>query len=123
MKGDVMKQKRIWLLVAELALICVLVGCAPAQREKLNLLEVGMTKREVLKVMGTPYKTEAKGENEWLLYKTGDQWHVNTLVGGYGRRPERAWLTPLQMQNGKLLRWGGNLWATKDRIDQTIKQK
>ena len=118
-----MKRKGIWLLAAELALICILVGCSPSNSERLSLLEVGMTKEKVLKVMGTPYKTEANDESEWLLYKTGDQWHVPTLFGGYGRRPERAWLTPLQMQNGKLLRWGGNLWATKDRIDQTIKQK
>jgi outer membrane protein assembly factor BamE (lipoprotein component of BamABCDE complex) len=128
MKGDIMKRKRIWLLVAELTLICILVGCAPSNREKLNFLEVGMTKEKVLEIMGQPHQREAEGNSEWLLYQTSD--HLSgTLFSDYRtQKPDREWLTPLFIRDGKLVGWGRNFWMTEEKrydvkIDQTIKQK
>lgn len=133
MKGDVMKQKGIWLLAAELTLICILVGCGPSNREKLNLLEVGMTKVQVLDIMGQPYQREAEGSNEWLLYETGNANPLSTAFGtAAGKDPisrdDSENLTPLLIENGKLVGWGRNFWMTKEKrydvkIDQTIRKK
>jgi hypothetical protein len=127
MKGDIMKNKRISLFAAELTLVCILVGCGPSNREKLNLLEVGMTKERVLEIMGKPYERAAEGNSEWLVYQTG--WHLTgDAYGNLVRRPDREWLTPLFIQAGKLAGWGRNFWRTEEKrydvkIDQTIRQK
>ncbi|UCE07345.1 MAG: outer membrane protein assembly factor BamE [bacterium] len=123
-----MKSQSIRLLVAELTLIYILVGCGPSNREKLNLLEVGMTKEKVLEIMGQPYQREAEGNSEWLLYETGPRIRGNPFGDYYERRPDSEWLTPLFIQDGKLEGWGRNFWMTKEKrydvkIDQTIKQK
>ena len=54
-----------------LSLAVILSGCGEEQnRKNLNLLEVGMTKVQVLEIMGEPYRREAQDNNEWLLYPT-----------------------------------------------------
>ena len=115
------------------ALVLFLIGCEARDweptgwnREKLNELEVGMTKAKVLEIMGEPYRREAQNENEWLLYAVENKMGFNDL-GHYVRKPDRQWLTPLLFQNGKLMGWGQNYWTTEEqkldlKIDQTIKQ-
>lgn len=114
-------------MVVELILICIPVGCVPSYKEKLNLLEVGMTKEQVLNKMGQPYLITVEGNSEWLIYQTDS----NLKTDSYGNlvwRPHREWLTPLFIQDGKLVGWGSSFWKTEEtrydvKIDQTIRQK
>ncbi|MGB2809499.1 MAG: hypothetical protein WBC22_17285, partial [Sedimentisphaerales bacterium] len=74
-----------------------------------------------------PYERAAEGNSEWLAYQT--DW--NRQMDAYGnwmQRPDREWLTPLFIQDGKLVGWGRNFWKTEEKrydikIDQTIRQK
>ena len=112
-----MKRKRIWVLVAELALICILVGCelrecGPALREELKLLEVGMTKSQVLEIMGRPYERAAYSNSEWLVYQT------DCATEGAGRgstrtKPANEWLTVLLLRDGKLVSTDTNYWDNR----------
>ena len=109
-----MKQKRIPLLAAELTLICILVGCefrecGPALREELKLLEVGMTKAQVLEIMGKPYAKAAYSNSEWLLYQTDCDFE-GAGRGGTRTRPYKEWLTPLLLRDGKLVGKDTNFW-------------
>lgn len=92
-------------------------GCvgltAAANRDNLNKLEIGMSKNEVLKIMGKPHQREADGQYEWWLYLT-DAWRSIDY-------------TPLAFENSRLIGWGRNFYIEKTRkydvkIDQTIKQ-
>ena len=99
--------------------VTLFIGCADINRDNLNKLEVGMTKGQVLEIMGKPYRREAEGSREWLLYETKAQ-------RGY-LWTESDYLTPLLIEDGKLVGWGKNFWVTKEqkydvKIDQTIKQ-
>ena len=77
-------------------LLCLgLVGCVTAQ--KMNKLNLGMTKAEVIKVMGNPTSISAKGNTEYLNYRlkeTTDMYEWGTMyfiriidgkVDSYGR--------------------------------------
>ena len=103
-----------------ISMVCIfLSGCYVQNiRDNLNKLEVGMTKAQVLEIMGKPYRREAQGQNEWLLYVTAM----------YRGRPESYWLTPLLIEDGKLIGWGKNYWTTREqkydvKIDHKIKQE
>ncbi|KPL24562.1 MAG: hypothetical protein AMJ75_03430 [Phycisphaerae bacterium SM1_79] len=116
-KGDVMKQKRIWLLAAELTLIGILVGCewcecGPMLREELKLLDVGMTKEQVLEIMGRPYERAAYTNSEWLVYQT-DCSSEGTGRGNTRTRPPDEWLTVLLFRDGKLVSTDTNYWDNR----------
>lgn len=106
-----------------LFLTLLVIGCGNSlwdiekRRENLNKLEVGMTKTQVIEIMGKPYMTEATKETEWLLY-----WTVP-----YGRTDEERY-TPIAFRESKVIGWGRNFWTTKEqrydvKIDQKIKQE
>jgi len=77
-----------------------LVACACATSQKMNALSIGMTKAEVVKVMGRPTSTSAIGDVEYLTYRlsetSDDAFYgittdyfvrlVNGRVDAYGRR-------------------------------------
>lgn len=80
----------------------VVAGCATAY--KMNSISLGMTKAEVVKVMGSPTSTSAKDGVEYLNYKLydtfadadsgiGTNYYVR-LVGGkvesYGRLEDKS---------------------------------
>ena len=116
-------------MVIVLMLALFLIGCQDSRswldpggwnREKLNELEVGMTKEQVTEIMGTPYRREAENKSEWWLYKTDASYRGQWLR-------ESEYLTPLVFENGELVGWGKNYWKTEEqrldvKIDQTIKQ-
>ena len=52
------------------ALTFALIGCATASR--MNNLSVGMSKQEVLRVMGTPNSTSATSGTEYLTYNLAE---------------------------------------------------
>ena len=105
-----MKRKRIWLAAVELSLIYVLGGCGRCEcgppkwlpnRENLKLVEVGMTKAEVLEIMGAPGETAAYKDSEWLVYQTD---YGNRIVGRSSTRTKHynEWHTVLLIRDGKL---------------------
>ncbi|MFC1738559.1 outer membrane protein assembly factor BamE [Planctomycetota bacterium] len=60
----------------------------------LNRLEVGMTRGQVIQIMGNPYTREAFRQEELLFYLT------NTFGAG------DAGYTPIAIKDGKVLGWG-----------------
>ena len=116
--------------ICSLLLLAFLSGCAgspartgwkaEANREKMILLEVGMTKEEVQKIMGTPGKTEvypsSNGNVEFWLYLT-------EMIRGSGI--DDSHYTPFAFKKGKLQGWGRNYYNDVLKIEQdiTIKNK
>lgn len=49
-----------------LACVILIAGCATAH--KMNNINIGMTKQEVIAVMGKPYSTSATEEKEYFRY-------------------------------------------------------
>jgi len=88
-----MNAKHVWISIAGFALI----GCATAG--KINRISVGMSKEEVMELMGRPTSTSAKDGVEYLNYalsETGDDAFygktdpyfvrvINGRVDAYGR--------------------------------------
>jgi len=108
--------------------IILLTGCAgsPVQRRgeahsnrsKLVDLKIGMTKNEVINLMGQPSKTEAyeiqRKSLEFWLYLTEYEWL------GLDSRPKPEY-TPLAFEGGVLKGWGRNYYDQTLRIKQEIK--
>jgi hypothetical protein len=69
-----MKGKSLYVLAA----LALLVGCATA--DKMNRLSIGMTKEEVVSVMGAPDTTGVQGGREYLVYRLSDT-KLESLVG------------------------------------------
>lgn len=80
---------------------------ASANRNNLNKLEIDMTKEEVRKIMGEPYKRE--------LYKAKEVWFYITewQADGYTTADE---MTPLVFEDKKLIGWGSSF------IEEDIKK-
>ena len=111
-------------LVIIITLAVIISGCVEERnRKNLNQLEVGITRVQVLEIMGEPYRREAQGNNEWLLYPT--ELKSSRGVMGFPDLAESEWLTPLLLKEGKLKGWGQNYWTTKEqkfdvKIDQAV---
>ena len=111
-------KKLICLFVA----VVLLSGCgvtrgivAGTNRSKLNSLEMGMTKDQVLALMGKPYKREAYEGVEYWLYET--EW----ISDGVTTDEE---LTPIAFKNGKVDGWGRNYYQDrKKRVEADINIK
>jgi len=106
-------------LIAALFTLVLLAGCATAN--KISGVQLGMTKDEVVKVMGKPTSTSAQGGSEYLnfaLSETDDD-------------AFRGWTKPyyVRLINGKVESYGrtGDFDSTKTptvrlESDQTIRQ-
>ena len=82
---------------------------AADNRDRLNQLEVGMTKDQVKSIMGNPYKREAMGEDEWWLY-------LSESTGGYYKE-----YMPIGFNKGIVVGWGRNFYAERRAVfDITI---
>jgi hypothetical protein len=102
------------------------VGCASKSpisvaetRSNLNKIELGMSKAEVVSLMGEPFQREmflnSKGEAiEVLLYQT--------KFVGMAISPNDNSLMPVVFKNKKLIGWGRNFYDTtkKYQINQNI---
>ena len=91
--------------------LCLFVsGCGAARnitigetRNKVNQLEVGMTKDEVIELLGKPHKREASKGNEYLFYRT--EWAFEGLLTLESIPLDRE-LTPIVLIGGKVDGWG-----------------
>ena len=83
----------------------LLVGCATSS--KINAVQLGMTKTEVIATMGNPVSISAKGGAEYLNYKLSET----------GDDAARGWTTPyfVRLVDGKVDSYGrtGDFDSTK----------
>jgi len=93
-------------------------GYGYTNRKNLNKIEIGITKAEILEIMGRPHIREASNQQEWWLYEIARSIYITDY--------ERY--TPIVFENGKVIGWGRNFY--KDipkeydiKIDQRIKQE
>ena len=87
------------------ALLLCLTGCyseAAGNLERSRQLRVGMTKEQVLKVMGNPVKEEFSTPDRWF-YFTNPVW-----ADGLTTEEE---CMPLIFEKGKLTGWGNRYYA------------
>ena len=85
------------MLCFALLVSLVAAGCttqASNRGKSLMKLQVGMTKEEVLSIMGKPQRQEAHGETEILFYTTASA----------GDMQEHT--TPVTIIGGRLVGWG-----------------
>jgi len=102
----------------------VLVGCGSpvgedvdANNSNLAKLGIGMTKAQVLDIMGPPatieaYKTKSGGTLEFLIYR--NKWD--------GRQGDAQW-TPICIIDGKTEGWGRNFYGDTIKIRKEIIRK
>ena len=109
-------KKLIYLFV----IVVLLSGCASSSvmpwgiekaRKNLMKLEIGMTKQEVITIMGEPYNREAYrlpdgGVLEFLIYLT--QYTYSGVI------PDSD-TTPICFENGKVTGWGRNFYVEKKK--------
>jgi len=79
---------KIPFLASALLVVALLAGCATA--DKLNQLRIGMTKEQVVAILGTPDSTSAQSNIEYMTYylandstRGGDQPYAVRLVNGH----------------------------------------
>ncbi len=93
----------------------LLSGCgliaADIKQSRINKLQVGMTRSEVIAAMGSPDKREAYGDTEFLIYRT-------EIEG-----PEHLTLTPVAIVRGKVAGWGRNYYENAIKADVTVKTR
>ncbi len=114
-------------IIALLALVVLIGGCASSSvmpwgiekaRNNLMKLELGMSKQEVIDIMGMPYNREAystsEGQLDFLIYLT--------KYTDSGSIPDSD-TTPICLLNGKVTGWGRNFYEKqKQRYEIEIKQ-
>jgi hypothetical protein len=95
---------RIFALMASL----LIAGCGPTtnniNNSNINKLQVGMTREEVIAVMGNPEKREVYGRTEFLMYTTGN-----------------FTLTPIAIIDGRLLGWGRRYYDDTIKANATVR--
>src|SRR5262245_54786362 len=87
-----------------------LAGCGMVQqaqvsntRSSLSRLEVGMTKAEVIAIMGEPRSREAQGNTEFLISRT-------ELTFNDRRDYADSSFTPVVIVNGRVAGWARNFY-------------
>lgn len=109
-----------------LSLVLVAGGCAPwkieTRRNNQNLmsLNMGMSKSEIISIMGAPdfneaYKSLHGNYIVILFYYTQRKW-----ADGAKTKDE---CTPVVIENGELVGWGDEFYKSKMEIDVNIKRQ
>ncbi|MBU1299143.1 MAG: DUF3192 domain-containing protein [Bacteroidetes bacterium] len=123
---------------ALLVLIVILMGCASfdaitaKNRVQLNQLKIGMTKSEVLSIMGTE-TINTGGEPELVT----NPYKIETFRGQSGKTYETLFyytdvkqrdgvisddeLTPIVFEDGNLIGWGNSFFSDIKRIEVRIR--
>lgn len=118
--------KRLILAVC----LCSFIGCVAGKTHKgamqfyndqLLLLEMGMSKEDVLDRMGKPQLNEAyeslKGKSVVIYY------YYTHGTGSFGTDDavEKSECTPVVFENGRLVGWGDEFHKAKLEVDVNIK--
>jgi len=75
-------------------------------------ISVGMSRDEVVKILGKPFGREVYGDDEYLIYETN-----------YFGKSENERNTPILIRSGKVVGWGRNYYdnTKKSKIEADIK--
>ena len=74
---------------------------------KTRMIEIGMSKEQVLRIMGKPQLREDDEHMEWWLYLT-NQSEYDLYSGKY---------VPVVFKYGKLTGWGRNYWMKQQQLN------
>jgi hypothetical protein len=118
-----MRTSQLLLTAVGLAQLVSVVACSRSpwqidrRRARLEHLELGMSKNDVLAVMGKAHKKEAFYDKdgtptEVLVYET-----EYTDSGGFAL--EKAF-TPVVLRSGKVIGWGANMYDQTTKHDVRI---
>jgi len=119
-KGNLdMRNEKVAAILSLLLSLALLSGCSGftgiRNRENLSKLSPDMTKKEVLDVMGNPYRTESTRRKdkkivEIIFYYTNPAIKLRKLSYARGLSPARPIsydeLTPIVVVDGKVRGWG-----------------
>ena len=101
--------KRLVAVILSLSFLC---GCATAGR--MNQVSLGMSKAEVIRVMGQPVSTSAKDNTEYLNYRLSE----TSTADYYGDYTPYA----VCLKNGKVVSYGRHGdFGTTEKPAETIK--
>ena len=96
--------KKITLLFAVFSALFLIAGCASARNlENSKQLRTGMTKSQVLEIMGRPVEDEAFCKPDVWFYQVETIW-----ADGLTTMDE---CMPLVFENGKLAGWGNTFYT------------
>lgn len=116
-------KKIIFVVIVSLVLTTIpfVGGCgwasgleAAGNRDKLNKIEIGMTKNQLQKVMGNPRTREAQGQYEWWFYVTESGSHPF-----YGHTSDS---TPVCLSDGKVIGWGRKFYDDTKKYEVKVEQ-
>lgn len=103
-------------IVALSCCACVSAGMVQVRetRDSLNELELGMSKSQVLGIMGDPRIREVFMDRdgkgiEVLFYQTE--------FVGYAVTPKDADLTPVLLKDNRVIGWGRNFYESRVKVD------
>ena len=113
-----------------LLLLIIIASCASQTKDALNRdnlmkLELGMTREQVIQIMGKPDFTEAYqkpgGVSETFFYYTKTR-----RVDTYRRWPDdtitQDECTPVEFEHGKLIGWGDEFYQRKRKVEFELKR-
>ncbi len=111
--------KRVLIVAFTCLLLMGSIGCyyeIEKNRNNLNLIEIGMSKDEVVKIMGAPYKRECyknktNSNIDILLYLT--EYTSGDVFDSH--------ITPVVFQDSELVGWGRNFYD--DTLRMELKHK
>ncbi|OGV47790.1 MAG: hypothetical protein A2X49_08375 [Lentisphaerae bacterium GWF2_52_8] len=124
MRNGIVKKVRISIFCLALSTIAFLLSScgyfsSADNREKLRSLSVGMTKQEVIKIMGEPNKNEVYNTPDIWFYYTNPKWSDGAVT--------RDECTPLVFENDRLAGWGSDYYKVnyefKDWSEKAIKEE
>jgi outer membrane protein assembly factor BamE (lipoprotein component of BamABCDE complex) len=117
---------RISKLLVTFLIIFILTSCTTWEirqsrnRDNLMRIDLGMSKDQVVLIMGKPdlneaYQTADGGALVILFYYTNRKWADGNVT--------KDECTPLVFENGKLIGWGDEFYQSKIKIELDIKNK
>lgn len=96
-------------------ILCLgLIGCATVPT--LNSVSIGMTKADVIKIMGTPASVSAQNNTEYLIYSCKTSLAKALLLGALAACPGDSRDKFVRLVNGKVESYGnvGDFDSTKN---------
>ena len=113
-----------------LLLLIIIASCASQTKDALNRdnlmkLELGMTKEQVIQIMGKPDFTEAYqkpgGVSETFFYYTKTR-RVDTYRRWPDENIQKDECTPVVFEGGKLIGWGDEFYQRKRKVEFELKR-
>ena len=109
---------RIAYLLISVFVLFQSTGCASPSAKKMNIIAVGMSKQEVVQIMGAPITSKATSGVEYLIYKLrgGSCTTTDYVLWGTLDPDCRGALYFVQLRNGAVSAYGeqGDFDSTKD---------